>query len=396
MTQTSLRIALLTYSTKPRGSVVHTLDLAQALADLGHAVCVFALDKDGKGLYRDVGFKAYAVPAEPFCVSDEQGSGKGIDQLIKQRIGEFVAFFEQHDDTYDVYHAQDCLSANALAALKARGKIRSFVRTVHHIEAFKSPYLQDCQEKSIYQSDRCLCVSAVWQRVLKQEYGLDAHRVINGVSRRFSSERNGSEVELAQSYGLAEAAGPIYLTVGGIEPRKNSLRLLKAFGAVWRQHPGAKLVIAGGATLFDYQDYRREFMALAAMEGLEDALVLSGVVPDEDLPVLYRLADAFVFPSVQEGWGLVVLEAIASGLPVLTSHQAPFTEFLSAASALLIDPEDVNAIARGMADIIRSETAQQLIHHSRPILEHYRWEKSATMHLALYRQLVSTTRKDYA
>ena len=75
----SLRIALLTYATKPRGSVIHTLELAQALADLGHQPHVFALDKDGRGFTRSVTFAATAVPASP-CMG-------GTDQLVQQRIG---------------------------------------------------------------------------------------------------------------------------------------------------------------------------------------------------------------------------------------------------------------------------------------------------------------------
>ena len=287
-----LKIALLTYSTKPRGSVIHTLELAQALSDLGHDPHVFALDKDGQGFHRLVSFATHAVPAQP-C-------NDGIDQLIRQRIEEFVQFFEHHATSYDIYHAQDCLSANALAQLKANDLISHFVRTVHHIEEFNSPYLQDCQEKSIHQPDRCLCVSEVWKRALKKDYGIEAHRVTNGVSNRFSPIRDKSEPLLAEKYNIR--SHPIYLTVGGIEPRKNSINLLKAFRQVQQQQSKAKLVIVGGATLFDYQEYRKDFMLLVKAYDLEDALILPGVVPDDDLPALYRLADAFVFPSVQEGW----------------------------------------------------------------------------------------------
>ncbi|MBX2863623.1 MAG: MSMEG_0565 family glycosyltransferase [Leptolyngbyaceae cyanobacterium MAG.088] len=372
----SLRIALLTYSTKPRGSVIHTLELAEALFQLGHQPCVFALDKDDQGFHRPTPFKTCSVPALP-C---EQG----IDQLIQQRIGEFVRFFQTHPQKYDIYHAQDCLSANALAMLKEQGHIPHFVRTVHHIEDFQSPYLRNCQEKSIYQPDRCLCVSHVWQQALEKEYGILAHRVINGVSDRFSAQPDGSEPSLAKAYGIY--GKPIYLTVGGIEPRKNSINLLKAFYQVTQQQPQAQLVIIGGATLFDYQPYRQQFMELVETYNLADSLVLPGVVPDAHLPALYRLADAFVFPSVQEGWGLVVLEAIASGLPVLTSNQPPFTEFLSSTSALLVNPDNVSEIAIAMLTI--NQAHQKLIQNSTAIIDNYRWEKSAQMHLQLYHQLV--------
>ena len=374
----SLRIALLTYATKPRGSVIHTLELAQALADLGHRPHVFALDKDGQGFHRSVTFAATAIPASP-CKG-------GTDQLVQQRIGEFVQFFRQHlqQNSYDLYHAQDCLSANALAQLRAEGDIPHFVRTVHHIEAFTSPYLRDCQEKSIFQPDRCLCVSDLWQTALHEEYGITAHRVINGVSDRFSPQPNGTESAIAENYGLT--GQPIYLTVGGIEPRKNSIALLKAFCQVQAHVPNAQLVIAGGATLFDYRNYRQQFMALAQPLP-EGALVLPGVVPDADLPALYRLADAFVFPSVQEGWGLVVLEAIASGLPVVTSNQPPFTEFLSDETALLVEPE-VSQIATALQQVLDPTITQRLVTSGPSLIQRYRWRTSAEMHLTLYHQLV--------
>ena len=372
-----LKIALLTYSTKPRGSVIHTLELAQALSDLGHDPCVFALDKDGQGFHRQVSFTACAVPAQP-CDG-------GIDQLIHQRIEEFVQFFAHHEAHYDIYHAQDCLSANALAQLKASGRLSHFLRTVHHIEAFNSPYLQDCQDKSIHQPDRCLCVSEIWQAALKEDYDIEAHRVINGVSDRFSPICDKSEPALAEAYSIQ--GDPIYLTVGGIEPRKNSINLLKAFHQVQQKHPQARLIIVGGATLFDYQDYRKDFMSLAEAYNLKDVLILPGVVPDKDLPALYRLADAFVFPSVQEGWGLVVLEAIASHLPVIASNQPPFTEFLSQQSACLVDPLDVSVIAQAMLKIIEPNTAQRLVDNAHPIAQQYTWKISAEQHLELYRQL---------
>lgn len=376
----TLKIALLTYSTKPRGSVIHTLELAQALHKLGHSPCVFALDKDGEGFHRPAKFETCAVPASA-CDAD-------IDQLIKQRIGEFVRFFQQHDRHYDVYHAQDCLSANALAMLRTQARIPHFVRTVHHVESFRSPYLQDCQEKSIYLPDRCCCVSQYWQKNLNEAYGIDAHRVINGVSERFSHQKDGSEAALKTLLNLNE--GPIYLTVGGIEPRKNSINLLKAFSQVRCQQPSAQLIIAGGATLFDYQDYREQFMSLAKDYALGDALVLPGVIEDEQMPALYRLADGFVFPSVKEGWGLVVLEAIASGLPVVTSAQPPFTEFLAQDDAYLVDPEDVDAIAAAMLKM----TAQNTIDNADSQLalsvrRNYSWRSSAQMHLTLYKQLLS-------
>jgi glycosyltransferase-like protein len=379
----SLKIALLTYSTKPRGSVIHTLELAEALHHLGHQVCIYALDKDGKGFDYPLSCDYEPIPAHPAPTE--------IDALIGQRIQEFVEYLKQSNQIYDCYHAQDCISANALAILRQERQIPHFVRTVHHIEDYSSSYLQQCQERSIREADLCLCVSEWWQAELQQHYQIHAARVINGINLwRFSPILSGLEHTLIQQWKLN--GSPIYLTVGGIEPRKNSIRLLQAFGQVLKEYRNAQLLIAGGATLFDYQSYRDEFFALAHQLQIEigRSLVLPGVIPDSELPALYRIADAFIFPSMKEGWGLVVLEAIASGLPVITSNQPPFTEFLSQTQALLVDPNSPDAIAQAMRSIVQSDHSISLMQQSQSVLATYTWEASAKMHLHHYHQLLTS------
>jgi glycosyltransferase-like protein len=391
-----MKIALLTYSTKPRGSVVHTWELANALHRIGHTVCVYALDK-AAGQSSPAEMPPEIAPAPyrhldcPVHLVAARSAPDDIDGLIQQRIQEFVAAFESAAEGYDIYHAQDCIGANALVQLQAIGRVAHVVRTVHHVEDYESIYLQQCQDKSIRLPDLCLCVSDRWQQALQKDYGIAAPRVVNGVDQqRFSPQLDGAESVLKATYGLT--GHPIYLTVGGIEPRKNSIRLLAAFAQLRAQQPQAQLVIAGGATLFDYQPYREQFFEQAAALGIMDALVLLGVVPDADLPRLYRCADVFCFPSVKEGWGLVVLEAIAAGLPVVTANETPFTEFLTPDQALLVPPDDVDQIAQGMMAAAQPERSAILVQQSREILPRYTWRKSAQMHIQAYHSLLSSQR----
>ncbi|PSB17572.1 MSMEG_0565 family glycosyltransferase [filamentous cyanobacterium CCP2] len=377
------KIALFTYSTKPRGSVIHTLELAEALHHLGHQVCVYALDKDESGFHRSLSCNSEFIPSYP--VSGD------IDTLIQQRIQEFVNYLSSNPQklaSYDYLHSQDCISANALLMLRDRQQIPHFIRTVHHIEAYNSPFLKECQDRSIRHPDLCLCVSQYWQTELKRQYQIDAPRVINGVNLdRFSPLPSQQDASLKQQFHLT--GKPLYLTVGGIEPRKNSIALLHAFSQVLKHYPEAQLIIAGGATLFDYQAYRDEFFAQVEASGIQvgKSLILPGVVTDEQLSVLYRLADAFVFPSVKEGWGLVVLEAIASGTPVITANQPPFTEFLASQHALLIDPASPKAIAHAMIDVVQPAVAASLLEYSRSLCNTYTWNASAKLHLHHYRTL---------
>src|SRR5690606_10745331 len=142
---------------------------------------------------------------------------------------------------------------------------------------------------------------------------------------------------------------PTVLAVGGIEPRKGSRTLLQAFA---RARPslgdGALLAIGGGETLFDYAAYRAAWEEDAVRLGLRvhrgprppaaaDVAGL-GPVPDEDMPALYRAADLLAFPSEREGFGLVVLEAQAAGLPVVTSDLPVLREFLAHGRDCLMVP----------------------------------------------------------
>ena len=108
---------------------------------------------------------------------------------------------------------------------------------------------------------------------------------------------------------------------------------------------------------------------------------------DRDVPVLYRCVDAFVFPSVKEGWGLVLLEAIASGLPLITSNILPFTEFLNDNSALLVNPNSSQEIMIAMLDILNKNLTHKLIENSVAIPAQYSWQRSAQLHLKHYLKL---------
>ena len=364
---------------------MHTVYLAEALQALGHTVCIFALAKAGAEFCRPIACEYRLIPALP--------APEDVESLVKQRIQEFVDYFEQEQDaqSFDIYHAQDCISANALAVLRERRRIPHYLRTVHHIDDFNHPYLIDCQDRSIRLPNHCLCVSQHWQTQIEQQYQIRPARVINGVEvQRFQKES--SETELNQQQSLKQAlrlsGHPIYLTVGGIEPRKNSIMLIEGFAQVLQTHPTAQLVIAGGDTFFDFSPYRDQFFDAVQALNIGPSLLIPGVVSMDDLPRLYRCADAFVFPSLKEGWGLVVLEAIAAGLPILTSKIPPFTEFLDETQAVLVNPEDSREIAQGMTAIANLELAYTLVRNSQTILTDYTWEASAQMHLQQYVQLL--------
>lgn len=377
-----LRIALLTHSVNPRGGVVHTLELGRALHEAGHRVSLFAPAAPGQRLFRETSCEVQLVPISA-------AKPASLAELVEGRIAAYVAHLSRllHDRKFDVFHAQDGIGGNALADLEERGLIAGHMRTVHHLEDFADPRVMALQLRALHSPSALLCVSRLWREVLRRDYGLEAREVCNGVdTTRFQPAAQPSDAEVARRHGLS-GGSPIILAVGGVEERKNSLRLLEAFITLRRAQPTARLVIAGGASLLDHDAYARRFHALARKHGLDSgtALHLTGPLPDADMLTLFRRADVLALPSVNEGFGLVVLEALASGTPVVVSRIAPFTEYLDDDLCHWTDPHDPASIAHALATASKSLRGPELVRRAQPLLDRFSWQRSAHQHLAAYR-----------
>lgn len=376
----TLRIAILAHSTNPRGGVVHALELADGLTRLGHHAVVHAPDASGKGFFRAPLTPAVTVMATPV--------GRDVAEMVPARIADYLRHFEvAANRAFDVFHAQDSISGNALATLKARGLIPRFARTVHHIDRFADSLLTDWQSRSIAEADELFVVSRTWQQTLLEDFGRAATVVGNGVdTQRFTPGRAVLDAEIAAHYGIG--GGPVFLAVGGVEERKNTLGILAAFQQLLAVHPSAQLVIAGGASLLDHAAYQRNFDSLLrAQPALERAVLRLGPVRDTDMPALYRLADALVFPSLKEGFGLVVLEAMASGTPVVASRIAPFIEYLADDDVVWCNPHNVGSIANAMMAVVAEPLHGRLKSRGVLIAHRHDWQGTAEAHLPTYRKL---------
>ena len=395
----ALRIALLTHSVNPRGGVVHTLELAQALHEAGHRVTVVAPAAPGQTLFRPVPFAVELVPVGP------------VPPDMVAMVGSRIQATEQHmlalleaGHTFDVLHAQDAIGANALANLLDRGLIGGFVRTVHHLDHFDDARLMAWQARSFMRATRVLCVSRLWQGVLRQEHGIDATLVHNGVdTRRYTALPDESDLLIRQRHGLTAGKAcpaPLFLMVGGVEERKNTQRALEAFIAFRKTHPGAQLAIVGGASLLNHDGCARQFNATLQASGLQSgpgqAVVVTGAVADADMPALFRTADALLMPSLREGFGLVVLEALASGTPVVASRIAPFTEYLGDEDCTWADPMSVASITRAMHQVLAPSQAARLAREPPEVCHRFSWPASAQRHAALYRAFHSLREMPHA
>ncbi|CAN5795092.1 MSMEG_0565 family glycosyltransferase [soil metagenome] len=382
-----LRIGLLTHSVNPRGGVVHTLELADALHDAGHHVTVFAPAQPGQSLFRTPRCHVELVP-----VNDRPAN---VADMVASRRAAYLTHLSAMlaEQPFDVLHAQDGIGGNSLADLCDAGAIEGFVRTVHHLDSFADDRVMQWQERAFLRASQVLCVSQTWCDALQRDFGVSAALVQNGVDlTRYSPRVDASDAIVAARYGLKPGA-PVVLAVGGIEERKNTLRLLQAFVAFRASRTDAQLVIAGGASLLDHDAYARAFRDALALSGLRtgpgEAIVITGTVPDAHMPALFRAADVLSMPSLREGFGLVVLEALASGTPVVASRIAPFTEYLGANEALghccWADPFDAASIADALERAIAPAHAAALAAATPAVCHRFSWAASAARHEALYR-----------
>lgn len=381
MTQLSpgLRIAILAHSTNPRGGVVHALEVADALTMLGHQAVVHAPDSSGNGFFRAPLTPAVTVLATPV--------GRDVAALVEARIADYVRHFENAASRdFQVFHAQDSISGNALADLKDRGLIPGFARTVHHIDRFTDQKLEDWQSRAITEADELFVVSRMWQQTLQEQLGRSSTIVGNGVDpTRFTTGRTSDDIAIASKYGIGR--GPILLSVGGVEERKNSIRILQAFQQLLAVSPDAQLVITGGASLLDHAGYQRDFDSLITPM-LKRSVVRLGPVSDAEMPSLYRLAHALVFPSLKEGFGLAVLEAMASGTPVVTSRIPPFTEYLGDDDVIWCDPLSSGSIANAMMAVVSEPLHARLRQRGILIARQHTWRRTAAAHLQSYSNLM--------
>lgn len=381
----SPRIALVTYSTKPRGGVVHTLSLAAALTARGAQVRVIALGDPAEGFFRPVSVRQHIVAAPPRAGTLEERVADSVDTL--------EAGLAAVADEVDILHAQDCIAARAAARVRDAGAPITVVRTVHHVDDFTTQALIDCQRRSILEPDLLIAPSEDWRRRLRLEFGVRAEVVYNGVdAARFGPIDARSREILRRESGTADRF--VFLSVGGVEPRKGTVYLFQALAELVADPeliPRPALVIAGGHSFQDYIEYQDKALAMLDGLGLElgrDVLQL-GTVTDEALHAWYRSADAFAFPSVKEGWGLAVLEAMSADLPVVASDIAVLREYLAdRENAVLTAVADPGSLAEGMRALMTDAgLRRRVVAGGRRVVPRFTWERAAAAHERIYRSI---------
>lgn len=262
----------------------------------------------------------------------------------------------------------------------------SFVHYPHTFPAVLVRYLNRVVPWSIRRATHVLADSAATKQDLLDVWRVPPEKVTvlySGVDARFQPVSDeAAKTAVRRRYNLGEA--PYVLTVGTVQPRKNYQMLVQAFRPV-AQHLPHNLYIAGGkGWLYE------EMLAEVQRQGLDGRVRFIGFVADEDLPALYSAADLFVFPSLYEGFGLPLLEAMACGVPVVTSDASSLPEVVGDA-AVMLSPQDTAVWSEAMqALLVDALRRQALAARGLQQARRFTWQRAATQLLALYDRLLQS------
>jgi glycosyltransferase-like protein len=378
-------LTLVNHSTKPRGGLVHTLGLAEELHRQGNPVHLVTLGNPAVGLFRPTPVPHTVLPAP--------GRGGSLEERVFASIDVLTGGLAELAGSGDILLVQDCISARAAARVRDGGAAVSVVRTVHHVDDFTTPVLVKCQREAILEPDRVLVVSEQWRRILRADYGVEPVVVPNGVDLgRFPRMPPASRAELRARVGITDERAFLFLAVGGVEPRKGSVYLFEALGRLRRELvTPVVLAVVGGHSFQDYAAYRDAALASLPRLGLTLGrdVVLLGTIDDEELAGWYQAADALAYPSVKEGWGLAVLEAMSQDLPVIATDLPVFREYLTDhVDALLPRVADAARLASAMRELVTDPAlGNRLRAGGRILLPRFTWAASARRHLQIYAEV---------
>ncbi len=245
-------------------------------------------------------------------------------------------------------------------------------------------YLKAAMPVFVRRADALITISQSSKRDLMRVYGVDEDKIsviYEAASKHFSPCSPAHVAQVKARYSLPDQ---YLLALGTIEPRKNLIRLVQALHSLRRQHPNLRLVIVGRPGWM-YQEFFQH------LEKLPDpnAVLLSGFVPDNDLPAVICGAQAYVLASLYEGFGLPILEAMACGTPVVSSRTSSMPE-LGGDAVLYFDPTDTAEMAHQIGRVLsENELADDMRKKGLAQAARFSWERTADETLAVYRQVLA-------
>jgi glycosyltransferase involved in cell wall biosynthesis len=318
-----------------------------------------------------------------FQIVEDESPGYSLAELTR-----FA--FRLYRDRLDLFHATHYV----LPPLRGRAVV-----TIHDIIHLLYPqllpnrlalvYARVMIRRALSRADRIITVSYNSKRDLVDYFGITPGRVdviYNGVSRRFRPDIPAEERErVAKKYGLRT---PYLLFLGGERPHKNAQNVIRAFAEARRSRPDLPHVLALAGPI--PRNTARIDALIGALD-LGSSIARPGLIEEDDLPGLFAGADVLLYPTLYEGFGMPVVEAMASGTPVLTSSTSALQE-IAGGYSFLVDPLDVDAIARGIVALTTDpKIRSDYVELGRKRALDFSWHKAAERTLEVYAEALAGT-----
>lgn len=258
----------------------------------------------------------------------------------------------------------------------------SFIHYPQMLSCSRRAYLQTMTRYACRRSTRVMTISESTARDVVANYGIDPSKVdVAPCGTDFSIFRPLHAERLIQFRKKKNLPDVFWLFIGTLEPRKNLPTLLKAYAQLTPEN--RPLLVIGGGKGWDYEDI---FTTVETL-GLSNSVRFIGYVPSQELALWYNSASLFVYPSLYEGFGLPVLEAMACGTAVVVAESSSLTEVVEGSDGLCVPPLDVSAWQSAL-EYARDheEWRVRAVESGLTVAKRYSWEHTAQAILASYQK----------
>jgi glycogen synthase len=343
-------------------------------------------------VYVRSGMQPYDSPASFAERSEKAGTPRTGVNLYGRDLGEAVWEFEElaveltKDTAPHVVHTHDWMTFGAGRRAAAHHRI-PFVAQVHATELDRTHFKPNewiywQERKGLEAAAHIITVSQYTKDVLTKEYGIHPDKI--GVVHNGSPDAPVMQSiydERFQSGATENAKRPMILFIGRLTVQKGPFHFLEAARLVHKHNPKARFVLAGEGYLLP------ELIDRSISMGLGDCMMFAGKVNSNEARELYRQASCFVMPSTSEPFGLVALEAVAHGAPVIVSKQSGVREVLP--HSFQVDFWDTEKLADCILTVLRElPLATQIRSQAASLLQHLTWENQASKILSIYNKLL--------
>lgn len=383
---------MLTWEFPPRivgGIARHCNGLAKALARLGHDVHVLTLDFPGAPGYEEMeGVKVYRTVTElghPNFLT----WALLFNHFLEKRMADISRKVE-----FDVLHIHDWLTATAGVSFKHHAE-KPLVVTVHSTEIGRAQGLHNPNSLAIdgiewwatYEADKVIVTSGSMKGELSGHFHLPGEKIeiiANGIDLTKFQESSIDKQSVRGRYGV-NPHEKLVLCVGRLVPQKGIEHLIRAVPMIVGRFPEAKCIVVGEGWLRAHLEY------VARSTGHQWKIRFTGFIPDSELVALMKSADVLVVPSIYEPFGIVALEGMAAGVPVVASQVGGLTEVIEHdRTGIVVYTRNPHSVAWGVNRVLSDpDHAEWLVRNAKETVQKtYSWEAIAKRTVKVYKEVV--------